>query len=125
METHRKTRKSFHEPGHIHAYTFSCYKCLPALQELNAWKEVCEGLDEARSKVGFKLFAYVLMPNHVHLLILPGETGETEEILHAIKRPTSVRVLKRAKEEKHPMAELLKIKTKSGVVGRLWQAGGS
>lgn len=31
MLHHRKTIKQFHEPGHLHELTFSCYRRLPLL----------------------------------------------------------------------------------------------
>jgi putative transposase len=35
-----------------------------------------EALEAARAKFGFQLWAYVLMPEHAHLLVYPGEAPE-------------------------------------------------
>jgi REP element-mobilizing transposase RayT len=37
----------------------------------------CQALDEARKSGGFLLFAYVIMPNHVHLLTDCPRTSQT------------------------------------------------
>ena len=41
---------------------------LPVFQTDKIKQITCEAIDEARTSCGFLLFAYVLMPDHVHLL---------------------------------------------------------
>jgi putative transposase len=47
-----------------------------------------------RERYGFKLHAWVIMPEHVHLLIFPMGNAEISKILMALKRPVSTRVLR-------------------------------
>ena len=120
----RKTRHSYHLPGHLHEYTFSCYKRQPFLAEFNLYESVCEGIDAARQKLGFQLVAYVLMPEHVHLLIRPPDDGDTAAILYGIKRPVGLAALRHIRMC-HPTAlPRIRVKTKKGFEYRLWQAGG-
>lgn len=49
-----------------------------------------EALDEARTKFAFQLWAYVLMPEHVHLLVYPGDAPERmSRFLQAVKEPVA------------------------------------
>jgi putative transposase len=51
-----------------------------------------EALDAARGRHGFDVWAYVVMPEHVHLLLRPREEPYSiSRILAAIKRPMSFR----------------------------------
>ena len=36
--------------------------------------------------VNYEVDSYVIMPNHVHMLIMPLEDNKIEDILHSIKR---------------------------------------
>ncbi len=48
-------------------------------------------IDEARNSSGFMLFAYVIMPDHLHLLTSNPESSAT--VLRYIKRITGKRVV--------------------------------
>jgi putative transposase len=80
------------EPGHAHALTFSCEGRRALLEPDRAKQLLIEGLSAARRKKGFDLWAYVIMPEHVHLLIWPRERPYSiSAILKAIKQPVSFR----------------------------------
>ncbi len=68
---HRKTIKHFHEPGHLHEFTFSCYERRPLLTRDDWRRRLSETLDEAGRAERVDLVAFVYMPEHVHLLVLP------------------------------------------------------
>jgi len=38
-------------------------------------KMVCEALEQTASRMGHRLFAYCLMPDHLHVLLSPHESG--------------------------------------------------
>ena len=54
--------------GHLHFITFRCYRRLALLGSVRARKTV-QILDAVRDCHGFALVGYVVMPEHVHLLI--------------------------------------------------------
>src|SRR5579864_4011455 len=61
--------------GHHHFVTFSCYQRLPHLAESHARDVFERSLEAARVSYGFSVDAYVVMPEHVHLLVSePTET---------------------------------------------------
>ena len=48
---------------------------------------ICKALDEARSSGGFLIFAYVLMPDHLHLLT--NQPGTSAHVLRYLKGITA------------------------------------
>ena len=58
-------------PGHLRYLTFSCYRRLKLLDNGKIRQLLVDQLVEVRAAHGFKLLAWVVMPTHVHLLILP------------------------------------------------------
>jgi putative transposase len=49
----------------------------------------------SRDRWGFKLYAWVIMPEHIHLLIIPmGESVSVSKVLLGLKRPVATRVLR-------------------------------
>ena len=85
-----KTCKRWNSPNHAHELTFSTY----LNHDLLKFSVICDFLAEsilkAQAHYRFSLWAYVFMPNHVHLLIYPKEKDySVSKILGAIKRPTA------------------------------------
>jgi len=65
--------------------TFSCYRRMPALGDPIACEIVIQQIDSARRKHGFKLWGYVLMPEHVHLVIYPPDDMKLGLVIGEIK----------------------------------------
>jgi putative transposase len=55
--------------GDLHFITFSCYRRLPLLKTMRARDLFVKELGRVRDATGFRLIGYVVMPEHVHLLI--------------------------------------------------------
>ena len=92
MPLHRKKCVRYNEPGHAHSLTFSCKGRCPLLASDAAKQLLVESLATARQRHRFDVWAYVIMPDHVHLLIWPRQPDYSiSEILRAIKRPMSFR----------------------------------
>jgi hypothetical protein len=69
---HRKRVRHYHDPGHCHELTFSCYHRWPLLTN-NLWRSLLsEAIDRATRRHDDHLAAFVYMPEHVHLLVFPG-----------------------------------------------------
>ena len=59
----------YQQCGCFHFVTFSCYRRQPLLGSATAYG-VFEGeLEAVRQRYGFVVAGYVLMPEHVHLLV--------------------------------------------------------
>ncbi len=55
--------------GHLHFVTFSCYRRQKLLGRVGARNLFVKVLGSVRSRYGFALVGFVVMPEHVHLLI--------------------------------------------------------
>lgn len=109
-------------PGHARYLTFSCYRRLPLFKNPTIRDAFAEQLFLARARLGFGLRAWVVMPEHVHLLVVPAPPRVTvSAVLMAVKRPFSAKVLARWRELGAPVLE--HIRDAAGDK-RFWQAGG-
>ena len=81
--------KRYQTEGHFHFITFSCYRRLPYLNN-NAARIVTETLIETlRQRHGFYLFGYVLMPEHVHLLMSEPKRQPLSRTMNVLKTEIS------------------------------------
>ena len=84
--------KRYQQSGHIHLITFSCDRRLPYLavpQSRDTFEQV---LEHVRVKHSFKIFAYVVMPEHVHLLLSEPPETTLATVLKVLKQETSKRL---------------------------------
>ena len=93
MATKRKRIKHYHDPGDVHELTFSCYHRMPLLTN-DPWRRyLAHSVREATRLHAFRLVAFVFMPEHVYLLVLPeSDHPDIGRFLAAVKRPCSTRV---------------------------------
>ncbi len=87
--------KRIYGRGHLHFLTFSCYRRLPFLKSSRSRDVFVQELGRLRTELGFRLIGYVVMPEHVHLLIdePPGATPSI--VLHRLKLRVAKRLRKR------------------------------
>lgn len=79
-------------------------------------------LNTARNSGAFQMFAWVLMPEHVHLLIKPNLPDHpVPSILQAIKEPVARAVLKTMREAESPWVSRV---TRDNGRSRFWLQGG-
>ena len=124
--THRKRVRHYNERGHLHELTFSCYRRMPLLTN-DRWRTMLsESIDRAVDHHGFRLVAFVYMPEHVHLLVCP-DAGEAcvSPLLKAIKQPFSFRIKVLLQESGSSLLEKLTVRERPGKTAfRFWQEGG-
>ena len=122
----RKTRRSWNEPGHAHFLTYSCFRRLPLLTRDRTRRWILDALESTRRALDVALWAYVIMPEHVHVLLCPRQPiYEMRRILVALKRPVSdsAREHLEQKEDDKWLARL-SVEYPSRRVFRFWQPGG-
>ena len=83
--------------GELHFITFSCYRRLPLLGSARARNTFVLILDEVRDRYGMALVGYVLMPEHVHLLIGEPARGTPSTAMQVLKQRVSRRLRGRRK----------------------------
>jgi putative transposase len=86
--------------GHLHFITCSCYRRLPLLRSVRRRDLLLRILDEVRTRYEFLLVGYVVMPEHIHLLISEPRIGTPSTVMQVLKQRTS-RALRR-KRRKNP-----------------------
>jgi putative transposase len=93
-----KGLKRYYGRGELHFLTFSCYQRRDFLATERA-KDlfVCE-LKRVRQEYGFRLVGYVVMPNHVHLLMGEPVKGTVSTVLQMLKQRVA-RKMRRGKKE--------------------------
>jgi len=85
----RKKLHRYNIPNHARELTFSCYKRYPFFSDPIACVIFLNKLQETKNAYSFELWAWVVMPNHVHLLLYPGEKGDMiPQVLHRVKGKT-------------------------------------
>jgi putative transposase len=78
--------------GHLHFITFSCYRRVPFLRSVRAKNIFVRILGEVRERYGFSLVGYVVMPEHVHLLISEPTRGTPSTVIQVLKQRVSRRL---------------------------------
>ena len=122
----RKTRRSFNDPGHAHFLTYSCYRRLPLLTRDRTRRWVIDAMLRVRETQDVAIWAYVIMPEHVHLLVWPRRPRyEMRRILAALKRPVSVAAREHLETTANQQwLQKLTVKYPDREVFRFWQPGG-
>ncbi len=70
----------YDQPGHVHFWTISCYQRLGFFHKDGMKQVVVGGLCLLQRKFGVCLVGYVVMPEHVHLLLYPHSRACDEPI---------------------------------------------
>lgn len=125
MKPRRLHRRSYNVPGHGHELTFSCYGGFPFLQRDRTCEWLVESLNAARTALDFDLWAFVFMPEHVHLIVRPRRpVYDVDDILQAIKEPVGRKAI--AWLRKHAPQWLPRVAVSKGARARyrFWQQGG-
>ena len=125
MPSHRKTCRRFDQPGEAHFLTFSCFRRLPLLDRDRSRSWFIDAVQLGREKNQFHLWAYVLMPEHVHLVLLPLGNTKIAEILTTLKQSTSKRALNWLRQYAPDyLPNLLDLRPNGVQSHRFWQRGG-
>jgi putative transposase len=83
--------------GQLHFITFSCYRRLPHLAAPEPKSTLEQIIERTRQSHNFFLYAYVLMPEHVHLLLSEPAKHTLASALRVIKGESS-KLLKGSRE---------------------------
>ena len=75
----------YQQAGGFHFVTFSCYRRLPYLGTTAARDLFESALERTRKRYKFVVIGYVVMPEHVHLLVNEPEIGLLSRAIQALK----------------------------------------
>jgi putative transposase len=93
----RNRLQRFYGRGDLHFITFSCRERLPLLGSAGARDAFVSVLDEVRAGHAFRLLGFVVMPEHVHMVVSEPRLGDPSEVMQVLKQRTCFR-LKRSNE---------------------------
>jgi len=79
----------YQKQGCLHFITFSCYRRMPLLDSLMAKETFERTLERVRVWYGCYITGYVVMPEHVHLLISEPERSKLSVAIQMLKQITS------------------------------------
>ena len=98
--------KRYYGAGNLHFITSSCYRRLPFLGNPRRRTVFRDLLEETRQRYSFVVVGYVVMPEHVHLLIGEPEKGTPSTVMQVLKQRFANSVL-RARRRCSPSQALL------------------
>jgi len=78
--------KRLHESGQSHFITFCCYHRLPLLVDTSSKRTFELALERVRRKFGLCVYGYVIMPEHVHLLVNEPARATLVEAIKSLKQ---------------------------------------
>ena len=122
--TVRKLRRSSEDPGCAHELTFSCYRRMPLLGRDRTRRWFTQALNATRRRHHLELWAYVIMPEHVHILLVPLDANyRIRSILQSLKQPVARRALNYLRDHCPTWLKKLEVPHRPGQY-RFWQPGG-
>ena len=86
--------KRYQQTGDIHFVTFSCYRRAPLLGSAQVRDKFVITLERVRRWYGFYLTGFVVMPEHVHLLLSESERANLAVVLQMLKQVVSQKLNK-------------------------------
>jgi putative transposase len=85
----RNPLRRYYGRGDLHFVTFSCYRRRAYLRTGRSRDRFVRILDEVRCRHAFQLIGYVVMPEHVHLLLSEPKKVTPSKVLQVIKQKVS------------------------------------
>jgi putative transposase len=80
-----KLERRYHQ-RHLHFITCSCYRRLPFLRSVRKRELLLDVLSSVREKYQFSLIGYVIMPEHIHILISEPRIGTPGTVMQVFKQ---------------------------------------
>jgi putative transposase len=115
--------KRYHETGHSHFITFSCYRRMRLLQRPQLCDLFLTKLEQTRVPFSLRVFGYVVMPEHVHVLLSEPDRDTLAGAIHSLKLSVSKSAGSiHAKEQRCPTFAKLTWGFSNNQHSRLWQA---
>jgi len=109
----------YYGAGYSHFITTSCYRRLPLLGSARNRDLFLRVLESVRRRYHFVVVGYVVMPEHVHLLIGEPQRGDPSLVMKALKQGFARRLLGRLRRRAD--SKQLPLWQEAVDYGRIWQ----
>ena len=103
---------------HLHFITCSCYRRLPFLHTAHSRDTFLASLEQTRERYRFVVVGYVVMPEHIHLLLTEPGIGTVSTVMQVVKQRTARALLPRRKRRNPRQRHLFEDEPKRA----FWQA---
>jgi len=113
--------KRINHPSHARYLTFSTFRQTAIFDNSEIRDAFADQLRTAREKHAVLLYAWVIMPDHIHLLVREPKTGDLEPFLRTLKTGFAKRMLANWRETRPNFINEL---TSPKGHTRFWQRGG-
>jgi len=113
--------KHYDLPNNVRFITFSCFRYRRLLTEAETYKEILTILDQIRIKYELAILGYVVMPNHMHLVILPQKQIKLARVIGEFKWQSARRLLEIWKKQNRKILNEIRA-IRNGRIGySVWQ----
>ena len=112
--------RRYYGAGYLHFITTSCYRRLALLANPLLCDRLLEVLESVRRRYRFVVVGYVVMPEHLHLLLGEPERGDPSKVMQAIKQGFARRSLGKLRAAGDPRQDSLWNTALDA--GHIWQA---
>src|SRR4029077_5997029 len=92
----------YYGSGYAHFITSSCYHQRPLLGNASRRNLFVKILEEVRLRYHFVVLGYVVMPEHIHLLISEPDRGTPSTVMQVLKQRFARRVLSELRRKGRP-----------------------
>jgi REP-associated tyrosine transposase len=110
----------YYGAGYSHFITTSCYRRLPLLGSARNRDLFLHVLEQTRRRYRFVVVGYVVMPEHVHLLVTEPERANPSVVMQAVKQSFARKLLRRLRTRVDSRQNSLWSSSLEG--GHIWQA---
>ena len=77
--------RRFQQSAQSHFVTFTCYHRRRGFDQPAIYDLFVQVLEQMRCRFGLRIYGYVVMPEHVHLLLNEPERGLLADAIHYLK----------------------------------------
>jgi putative transposase len=105
----------FQDSGQSHFVTFSCYRRQPNFATPELFDLFVQCLENTRRQFALCVYGYVVLPEHVHLLVSEPPDAELADAIHDLK-------LSFSKRAKSLMVPQVRARSVGANLGPFWQA---
>jgi putative transposase len=122
---HRKKCRRYDNEGDAHHLTFSCFHHIPLFSRDRSCQWMLDALTLGQEQEKYDLWAYVIMPEHVHVVLWPHENIKISQILTTLKQSVSKRAILWLKQNAPAyLSRMEDIQPNGSRIHRFWQRGG-
>lgn len=118
-------RRNYNIPGHAHELTFSCYHSIKFFTSDEYCKWLIDSFEQARQDLNFDIWAFVIMPEHVHILVHPRKPfRDIEDIRLEMKASPATRIIEHLTQTSSPLLKEITRQRGTKTERLVWQSGG-